>query len=415
MKILLLNQCFYPDVVSTAQHAQDLACALTDAGHQVTVVAGNRGYDDSTLRFASSEAWKGIRIRRVPCLATGKGRRWARALNFASFFASCTIRLLFSSRFDVVIALTSPPLISVLAALFVNLRGGALIFWVMDLNPDEAIVAGWLRGDSIVARALEGLLRFSAKASRRVVVLDRFMKDRLLAKGVRAERITVLPPWSHDEHIRYDGSGREQFRIRHGLQNKFVVMYSGNHSPCHPLDTILGAALELRHEEGVRFCFVGGGSEQRKVSRFAAQNQLDNVLCLPYQPLNELSASLSAADLHVVVMGEPFAGLVHPCKIYNILATGIPALYVGPEQSHIADIAISAPDLPLEQFRHGDVAGVVGCIRRGIQADAPHEGMARTGDRFSSKKILPEWIGLIEATAAHPAGSPAPLQSAGGD
>jgi len=45
-----------------------------------------------------------------------------------------------------------------------------------------------------------------------------------------------------------------------------------------------------------------------------------NVLCLPYQPLNQLAASLSAADAHAVVMGEAMLGLVHPCKIYNILA-----------------------------------------------------------------------------------------------
>ena len=64
-----------------------------------------------------------------------------------------------------------------------------------------------------------------------------------------------------------------------------------------------------------------------------------NVKCLPYQPLSELSSSLSAADLHVVVMGDEFVGIVHPCKVYNILAVGAPVLYIGPEPSHVTDIA----------------------------------------------------------------------------
>ena len=39
-----------------------------------------------------------------------------------------------------------------------------------------------------------------------------------------------------------------------------------------------------------------------------------------------------------------FVGTVHPCKIYNILALGVPFLYLGPAQSHIEDL-ISADGL----------------------------------------------------------------------
>ena len=124
-------------------------------------------------------------------------------------------------------------------------------------------------------------------------------------------------------------------------------MYSGNHSPVHPLDTVLQAAERLAFEPRIAFCFVGGGSEHAKVRQSPASRELPNVLCLPYQPLHELSASLSAADLHLVVLGEPMAGLVHPCKIYNVMAIGIPVLFVGPPASHVGDIANSNPGLPL--------------------------------------------------------------------
>src|SRR5207253_8473991 len=141
----------------------------------------------------------------------------------------------------------------------------------------------------------------------------------------------------------------------HKLSQKFVVMYSGNHSPCHPLDTLLGAAYKLRDNSEIAFCFVGGGSEFVKVKSFAAERGLENILCLPYQPLAGLSASLSAADLHVVVMGDEFAGIVHPCKIYNILSVGAPFLYIGPTESHVVDIL---PHLPSREAgrtaKHGE-------------------------------------------------------------
>ena len=163
MKFLLLNQCFYPDVVSTAQHLTDLATELSARGHDVTVIASDRGYDDPQVHFPRRETWNNIRIIRIPSLSLGKSSRWRRALHFGSFVLVCALRLLLLGRFDVVVALTSPPLISLLGALLVRLKGGRFCFWVMDLNPDEAIAAGWLKETSLVARLLQAMLRYSLK------------------------------------------------------------------------------------------------------------------------------------------------------------------------------------------------------------------------------------------------------------
>ncbi|HEX6044878.1 MAG TPA: glycosyltransferase family 4 protein [Pyrinomonadaceae bacterium] len=371
-------------MVSTAQHLTDLATELSARGHEVTVVTSDRGYDDPAIRFPRRERWKDVRIIRIPSLSLGKNSKWRRALSFASFLANCSVRLLTLKHFDIVVALTSPPLISFLATLFVKLRGGRFCFWVMDLNPDEAIAAGWLDEHSRTARLLQRMLRWSLCHADRTIVLDRFMKERVLAKGVDGDRVEVVPPWSHDDAVVYSLEGREVFRKRHGWSEKFVVMYSGNHSPCHPLDTLLAAALELKKHDEITFCFVGGGSEHTKVGEFAATNGLANVKCLPYQPLSELSSSLSAADLHVVVMGDAFVGIVHPCKIYNILSIGAPVLYVGPTPSHVTDLNLSST-------QHGDVAGVTGRILEARSA------IRNFRNEFSRHTLLPQMIELLEA------------------
>src|SRR5678815_4327085 len=226
LRILLLNQCFHPDVVSTAQHLTDLATALTARGHEVTVITSDRGYDDPTTRFKRREIWNDVEIIRIPSLSFGKNNRWRRALTFASFLFVCSLRLLTLRRFDVVVALTSPPLISFLAALFVKLKGGTFCFWVMDLNPDEAIAAGWLDERSATTRLMQRMLNYSFKRAARTVVLDRFMKERVVAKGIDSARITIVPPWSHDDQVQYSEEGGEEFRKQHGLSDRFVVMYS---------------------------------------------------------------------------------------------------------------------------------------------------------------------------------------------
>jgi colanic acid biosynthesis glycosyl transferase WcaI len=389
LRILLLNQCFYPDVVSTAQHLTDLAAALVARGHEVTVITSDRGYDDPAKRFPRREHFCGVRIIRIPSLPLGKKTRWRRAFNFGSFLLLCSLRLLTLRRFDVVVALTSPPLISFLAALFVKLRGGSFCFWVMDLNPDEAIAAGWLDRNSLTTRALQRMLNYSFHQAASTVVLDRFMKERVIAKGVDAASIAIVPPWAHDDKVAYSNAGREAFRQQHGLAEKFVVMYSGNHSPCHPLDTLLNAALALEAHSQIVLCFIGGGSEQVKVREFALHHGLKNVMCLPYQPLSDLSGSLSAADLHVVVMGEEFVGIVHPCKVYNIMSIGAPALYIGPQPSHVTDIASQHGKFFLA--RHGDVGAVTAAIFESMQCYQRQPIFS-----FSKQTLLPQFIGLIE-------------------
>src|SRR5439155_5929938 len=171
------------------------------------------------------------------------------------------------------------------------------------------------------------------------------------------------------------------------------------HSPCHPLTTLLEAAQKLRHRKDIAFCFVGGGSGFEKVRHFAAEQKLKNIVTLPYQPLNGLAASLSSADLHVVVMGDPFVGLVHPCKVYNIRTLGIPYLYIGPTDSHISEMG------PTFAANQGDVKAVVRHIEHGARSGVsriPREGQGSHGQNHL--------VGRMARTLEHAALAPVVLQ-----
>lgn len=400
MKILLLNQVFYPDVVATAQYLGDLAAALAARGHEVTVVSSRRAYEHPETIFPARETWRGVKILRIFSTRFGKKSKWRRAADFASFLFFSCLRLLFLPRHDVVVALTTPPLISFLGAWRAKLWRARFCYWVMDFNPDEAIAAGWLRADSVAAKFLERLSRFSLRRADGIIALDRFMRDRIVAKHIAAEKVAVIPPWSQDGQIRFDAAGRETFRAKHGLDGKFVVMYSGNHSPVHPLITLTQAAEELRGEPDIVFCFIGGGSEFARIKKWAAETQSSQVLCLPYQPLAELSGSLSAADAQVVVMGDAMLGLVHPCKIYNILTVAAPVLYLGPESSHVTEIlANMQPQHPWGGARHGEVDGLVRQIRRLRSVAAGHERLvpAAVERHYSQAALLPRLVELIES------------------
>jgi hypothetical protein len=159
------------------------------------------------------------------------------------------------------------------------------------------------------------------------------------------------------------------------------------------------AAERLKDDPSIVFCFIGGGSEFKRVQRWAEAGKRANVLCLSYQPLAQLSASLSAADAHVIVMGNEFIGLVHPCKIYNILAVGAPVIYIGPQPSHVTEILNRLGyEHPSIRAAHGGaeaLANQIQNLRRkteGGRQPLPAEITAT----FSKGVLLPELIGVLE-------------------
>jgi len=370
-KILLLNQTFYPDNAATAQHLTDLAVDLVKVGHSVWVLCDRRSYDDRNMVHVSRENYKGVNIARVGSSAFGKKTRYHRFLDYISFNMTLAWKLFSLPKFDFVVGLTSPPWISFFGALFVKLKGGRFIHWAMDINPDQAVELGWVKKNSLSHHILNWMAMFTYNNSDMIVCLDRFMRDRLIDKCVNPSRIRVVSPWSPDMELSPVNTENNPFRIKYGLNGRFVVMYSGNLSVCHPLETILETARLMKDNDRVHFLFVGGGLLVKDVLEFKDRHKLSNIQYLPYQPRSDINDSLTAADLHMVVMGEKYVGIIHPCKIYGVLNAGRPFILIGPGKTHVGDIIREA--VCGFQVDHGDAGKLVSIIQ---------EAMTLKGDKL---------------------------------
>jgi colanic acid biosynthesis glycosyl transferase WcaI len=361
--LVIISQTFVPDPASVGQHMADVAREMARRGHRVVVYTSNRGYENPGLRYPSRENLDGVDVRRLPFSSFGKRSIPVRAFGTFTFLVQCVLICLFTPRLGGIFFSTSPPMIGAAAAIVRMIRRVPIVYWAMDLNPDQLIAMKKIKAGGFVARILERVNRFYLRRSSLVVALDRFMAARLRARGVSDGRLIVLPPWSHEDHMAIPGDddrAANPFRARHGLCGKFVVMYSGNHSPANPLDTLLAAATRLRGDPDVRFAFVGGGLAKRDVEAAVERHGLGNVLLLPYQPLAALGHSLGAADVHVVSLGEPMVGIIHPCKVYGAMAVARPILYLGPAPSHVSDL-LQKHGIGWH-VAHGDVDGVVRAI-----------------------------------------------------
>ncbi|MCB0405904.1 MAG: glycosyltransferase family 4 protein [Bdellovibrionales bacterium] len=392
MRVLLFNQVFMPDTVATALHVTDLAMELRQEGYCVTVLADKREYNHRERCYPSHETLHGIEIHRVFSTAFGKRNILTRLCDATSFLLSAAWKLLWLKRHDVMIVFTSPPMIGVLGVLLARLRGERCIQWMMDLNPHTAVEVGYLKPNSPVTRFLYALFNFSIRASDHIVVLDRWMEKRVRKHGAPPEKISIVPPWPVQARETSVGKKKNPFSQKYGIQNKFVVCYSGNHSIAHPLDTVLEAAKLLQADPDVLFLFIGTGLRVKDVSEFADRNNLTNVLQVPHQPLEMLRYSLSTADVHLVVMGSGVKGLVHPSKIYGVLATAKPYIFVGPQDSHVTDLMADFPGG--FHVEHGHPEQLAAVIRRLKSQSETELSLLASGNpdsvfsRFAKEKLI---------------------------
>jgi colanic acid biosynthesis glycosyl transferase WcaI len=379
--LLVITQVYVPDPAAVGQHIADAAEEMARRGHDVLVFTSARGYDDPSIRYRSRETRGGVRIRRLPLSSFGKRSIAVRLLAHCIFLAQAVALALLGPRPSAVVVSTSPPFAGIAGVLISRLRRIPLTWWVMDLNPDQMIAAGRIGPASPAARVFRWINRTTLRQATHVIALDRFMKERLEKVLPVGDRIAVIPPWPLDDvggQSAGPATGRppNAFRTAHGLDDAFVVMYSGNHSDQNPLTTLLEAARQLADDPRLRFVFVGGGTGKAEVERLVRAG-VPHVVSLPYQPRESLGTSLAAADLHVVSVGDPMVGIVHPCKIYGAMAVGRPILLLGPDPCPAGEI-LREGDCGWH-VRHGDVAATVAAVR--AAASLPEADLRDMGRR----------------------------------
>jgi glycosyltransferase involved in cell wall biosynthesis len=329
-----VNRVYPPASGATGALLAELGPALVDRGWRVTVLTG-----PAEGAPVSESTGDGVHVERVGALSFTRESTWRRGLAYASLFPAFLVRALRIPAPDVFVTKTDPPMLKVLGPLLARLTGAQAVHWAQDLYPEVAAEVGVIANDGLPARALRRLSTAALRGHAHVVAVGRCMQERLTEdRGLAPDRVSVVPNWppAAVDAVPHDDN---PFRAEHDLDDRFVVMYSGNMGLAHPFDAVLDAAAALAAERPeVLFLLVGEGPRKADLRRQVRRRALSNVRFLPFQPRERLDQSLSAADLHLVTMRPELEGLVVPSKLYGALGAGRPVLFLGPPGSEAARV-----------------------------------------------------------------------------
>ena len=336
-KLLVYAHYYYPDVASTGQILKELCEGMKDA-FDITVICVVPSYSGvidekyKTQRIYNEEI-NGINVIRVRVPEFQKSNKLSRIKNLLSYFFNSLLATLKLEKHDYIFTISQPPILGgLLGVLGKWIKGGKLIYNIQDFNPEQTMAVGYSKNKLLLSSVMM-LDKFSCKKSDEVIVVGRDMQETLKNRfnNKKVPKNTFINNWIDEKEIYPLEQNHHKivaFKKKYNLQDKFIIMYSGNIGLYYDLENIIKVIGKFNGIDDVVFAFVGDGTVKNKIENYVKENKLSNVTFIPYQDKADLVYSLNAADIHWVVNAKGIKGVSVPSKLYGVMAAGKPVLGV---------------------------------------------------------------------------------------
>jgi colanic acid biosynthesis glycosyl transferase WcaI len=349
--ILILTLIFPPDSVSTAQIMGELSADLKDRGHKLTILTTSPHFnrdEEAEGRQPLHRHWGSI-LRKseyygIPVYHTLMPRKgksvFLRLLAWLGFHVISTMAGITSIPKPDIIICPSPPLTIGLSAWFLGAFYHApFIYNVQEIYPDIAVSLGALKNKRLI-ELLYRLERFVYQKTAFITVIAPRMRQRLLEKGVRADKVKVIPNFVDISDHRPRPKDNE-FSRKYGVHDKFLVSYAGNIGPAQGLDKFIDAAILLQKETAIHFMVMGDGSLRESFTHRVLNLNMGNFTVLPYQPYSLIPLVYAASDICLVPLSSGIGSEAIPSKVYRIMACARPVLATTDKDSDLAHLISS--------------------------------------------------------------------------
>lgn len=349
-KLLIYAHYYIPDVASTGQILKELAEGMSDK-FDVTVICVVPSYEGVIEdRYKTKKYYKekinGVDVLRIRVPEFNKADKLSRIKNILGYFfgaMSATFRV---GKQDYIFSISQPPILGGLLGVWGKwTKKAKFIYNIQDFNPEQIMAVGYSK-NKLVLKAMMWFDKFSCRRSNLVITVGRDLVDtvRKRFEGKKMPKTALINNWIDDKTtfpLERENEKVLEFCRKYGLENKFVIMYSGNIGLYYDLENLMSVIKKFpagtRTADGkeVAFAFVGAGSVLDKLVEYKNNNNMDNVVFIPYQNKEDLVYSLNAADVHWCVNAKGIKGVSCPSKFYGIAAVAKPVLAVLEEETEI--------------------------------------------------------------------------------
>lgn len=324
-RIVLVSTNYAPEQAGIGPYATQLAEHwAADRGAEVHVLAGMPHYPAWRVAPAYRGRWRaveeraGVLVHRRRHVVPTRQTAIRRALYEGSFLLHGALAPPPTGRPDAVVAQVPSLAGGVLAARIARRHGVPYVPVVQDLMGAAAAQSG-IRGGGRAAAAAAAVERRMLRGATLVGVIHESFRDRVHALGVPAERIRLVPNWSH---VPGPSAPRAATRERLGwAPDQTVLLHAGNMGLKQGLEVLVATA---RQAPDLRVVLMGEGSQRDRLQLLAAGAA--NIDILPPAAAADFPDVLAAADVLVVTQRASVLDMSVPSKLTSYFMAGRPVL-----------------------------------------------------------------------------------------
>jgi colanic acid biosynthesis glycosyl transferase WcaI len=347
MRILVLTINYWPENTGIGAVVTQRCEYLASIGHTVTVCTAMPYYPqwriqpDYAGKLFYREERNGVTILRSWLWVPHKVTSAKRVAFEASFLAGSFLRALRTEQPDLLLVISPPLGLGLSAVLLSRWLKVPYVFDVEDLQPDAAAELGMLPPKLLPF--LYHLESMAYKHAAMVTTISDGMRHRIIAKGIPAEKVGVVPPAADNDLFSVGNTvnGRK-FRQEHGLNGTFVVVHSGNMGVKQNLNVVLDTALRLKQRPEIVFLLTGDGAMKSELVSRAKDLRLDSVRFLPLQEKPEFLEMLAATDLALIVQRATVSDIAFPSKTITLLSAARPVAAAVSPNSEVARVILKS-------------------------------------------------------------------------
>jgi len=336
-RLWFMSELYWPEDRSTGFYITAIAesCA---SKLPVGVICSQPTYDANGTQRPPMEIKSGVAIYRTLNSRFNKNNLALRLINVLTTCLSAGfIGLRKIRRDEVIVCVTNPPFLPLVAWLICAFRRCKYVILVHDVYPGILAAAGTVKRESHVYRIVQKVYNFLYKQAQGIIVIGQDMAERILADcpGL-TNKFELIRNWADVESIEPAIFTDNKLARQLGLSEKFIVQYSGNIGRTHGAEIMVDAAEMLRDEPEIHLLVIGTGAKRRWLEAEVKLRGLDNITFADYQPRGDLGNTLSACHIALVTMAPGMQGLSVPSRTYNIMAAGRPIIAVTESGAEIA-------------------------------------------------------------------------------
>lgn len=349
-KLLIYAHYYIPDTASTGQILRELAEGMLDK-FDITVICVVPSYlgtvaDKYKAHMFYHENINGVDILRIRVPEFSKTNTMSRIKNILTYFFGAMIATFKVGKQDYVFSISQPPILGGILGVWGKwMKHAKYIYNIQDFNPEQVLAVNFSK-NKLITGAMMFFDKFSCRQSDLIITVGRDLVQTVhnRFKGKKVPKTVMINNWIDEKEIypvEADHPKVVAFKEKYGLQDKFVIMYSGNIGLYYDLENIMKVIEQVKpgtktaDGREVVFAFVGAGSVLDKLVAYKEEKQMDNVVFIPYQDKADLVYSLNAGDVHWCVNAKGIKGVSCPSKYYGIAAAGKAVLAVLEKDSEI--------------------------------------------------------------------------------